>query len=227
MSKRVVLRAIARLPVPIPSWGMADSSKRIGSGITAETIKLRQTDDLSLREIEAIRDAMLSMPEMFRRKWGPKAPLISMIRERLIEIRSNAPDPDDYVASAAYYATHQTEAWFILTAAKFAKHIETCVAEDRSWEAVSFAYDLGELMTELAFKKRWEKEALAGERLLEAQGQSARMRRRQPREERVAFVEMKLAEGKSARQAFEIAAKHFGVSASTIKKDYYSKKRST
>lgn len=109
---------------------------------------------------------------------------------------------------------------------KYAKHIEKCVEQGRTWEAIAFAYDIGELITELCFKMDWERQALVGQGMLEAQGQAAICRRKQPAEERILFVHGKVSEGKSKRLAFDLAGRHFGVSASTIRKDYY-KKRST
>jgi hypothetical protein len=210
--------------VPVQILGMATNTKKVGDGITARTIRLKDVEDFSLDEWADLKSTLVSLPEVYQSAWGPNAPLIANIREWLVEVRSKAPEPSDHRALAEYFAYRETEAWFVLTIAKFARHIERCVEQKKSWEAVSFALDLGMLVAELAYKHDIERAALRGASLLETQGQSAKARRKQPAEERIAFVEQKKAMGKSVRQAFSIAAKHFGVSAATIKKDYYNKR---
>ena len=206
--------------------GMATRTKMVGDGITASTIRLKDVGDFSPQDWSNFRSTLVAIPKVFESPWGTNASLIAGMRRMLADIRSKAPEPSDYRAFAEYFACQKTEAWFVLTINKYAKHIERCVAQDRKWEAVSFAIELGVLVAELASKHDLERAALIGARMLDVQGASAKVRRRQSAEERIAYVEQEKATGKSLRQIFPIAAKHFGVSASAIRKDFY-KKRST
>lgn len=206
--------------------GMATSTKMVGDGITARTIRLKDVEDFSPQDWADFKLTLVAMPKVFESPWGTNALLIAKMRERLTDITSNAPEPNDHRALAEYFAYRKTEAWFVLTITKYAKHIERCVAQNRAWEAVSFGIDLGGLVTELAYKHDLERAALVGAGMLDVQGASAKARRMQSAEERIAYVEQRKATGKSLRQIFQLAAKHFGVSAAAIKKDYY-KKRST
>ena len=122
--------------------------------------------------------------------------------ERLAHIRSNAPEPNDHRAVAEYFGYRKTEAWFGSTIAKYAKHIEHCVAQNRTWEAVSFAIDLGMLVTELAYKQDLDRAALVGKAMLDMQGAPAKARRKQPAEERIAYVEQMKATGKVCARSF-------------------------
>lgn len=205
---------------------MATSTKMVGDGITARTIRLKGVEDFSLQDWSDLKSALVAIPTVYESPWGTSAPLIAAMRGRLAKIRSKAPEPSDHRAIAEYFAYRETEAWFVLTIVKYAKHIERCIAENRNWEAVSYGIDLGFLVAELATKQDLERAALVGASTLDAQGKSAKARRRQSAEERIAFVKRSLAVGKGTRQSFLIAAKHFCVSPQTISKDYY-KYRST
>jgi hypothetical protein len=130
---------------------MATNTKKVGDGITARTIRLKDVEDFSLDEWADLKSTLVSLPEVYQSAWGPNAPLIANIREWLVEVRSKAPEPSDHRALAEYFAYRETEAWFVLTIAKFARHIERCVEQKKSWEAVSFALDLGMLVAELAY----------------------------------------------------------------------------
>lgn len=152
---------------------MPTSSYQIGDGVTAETIRLKSLDEFTLDELQEVGRALLDMPERLNQVWGTKAALIRALRERLVELKAQAPPISDHQARAAYFATRKTEAWFVLNAVKFANHVECCVEQGRPWEAVSFTLDIGKLVTELGFKFDWQTDALEGQAMREGRVTSA------------------------------------------------------
>lgn len=172
-----------------------------------------------------LKNELESVPDKLSQPWGTKSQLIEALRDRLIQIKTAAPeDPYD---RAKYFARNKGEPWYIRTAMKYARHVEKCVEQGRVWEAVSFTYDVSELVTELGFKMDFEKSALTGAQLLNSQGKGAKARRQQSDLLRYERVLEYVDKGHSVRRAFTLVAKQFGVSASTIKRDYYAvKKRS-
>ena len=189
---------------------MPTSSYQIGDGVTAETIRLKSLDEFTLDELQEVGRALLDMPERLNRIWGTKAALIRALRERLIELKAKAPPPSDHQGRAAYFATRKTEAWFVLTAVKFANHVECCVEQGRPWEAVSFALDIGKLVTELGFKIDWQTDALEGQAMREGRVKGADASRRHTPEHRHSVVNDLIRQGLKPTKAFVKAAELLG-----------------
>jgi len=205
---------------------MPTSSYQIGDGVTAETIRLQSLDEFTLNELQEVGRALLEMPERLNQVWGTKAPLIRALREKLIELRAQAPDSSDHQARTAYFATRKTEAWFVLTAVKFAKHVECCVEEGRPWEAVSFAFDIGKLVAELGFKVDWETDTLEGQAIREGRAKGADASRRHTPEHRHKVVNELIGQGLKPTKAFIKAAKLLGDKGpSSAREAYYQIRR--
>lgn len=204
---------------------MPTSSYQVGDGITAETRRRTSLDEFTLDEMREIGQALLDMPERLNKVWGTKAPLIQALRARLVELKAQAPDLTDYEASAAFFAARKTEAWFVLTAVKFAKHVERCIEEGRSWETVSFAFDIGQLVTEYGFKRDWEAPALTGQKIRDSLREGPKARRKGSIEERYRAVVKYLNDGQKLPDAFRSAADALGVSESAARNGYYDFKK--
>lgn len=204
---------------------MPTSSYQIGEGVTAETIRLKGIDDFTLDELQEVGRSLLDMPKRLNQVWGTKAPLIRILRKRLIEIKAQAPDPSDQQARAAYFAIRKSEAWFVLTAVKYAKHVESCVDQGRPWEAVSFAFDIGILMAELGFKIDWETDTLEGKAMREGRAKGANASRRHTPEHRHSVVDDLIRNGLKSTEAFARAAEILGDKGPSSAREAYYKIR--
>lgn len=105
---------------------------------------------------------------------------------------------------------------------KYAAAAERSVAEGRPWEAIDFALEIGELLTELRMKKLWERPAMVGEALLRNSG------RKGAQADRVRAVDELVASGVGTVAAFSLVAERegSGVKPGTIGKDYYAARKS-
>lgn len=201
---------------------MKKTSVAVGQGITLSSRLQRVLELVVQAEADEIRQFLGSTYNKLNKPWGLHSRLIAALRERLNEIEASFVDPADSSERKAKFRERETEGWYLLQAVRRANLIEKYISS-RPWEAVSLAYELGELVTELAFKLDFEKAALAGQKTLEAQKAAAGARRRQPRAVRVAFVNSLVDQGHLVTKAFKIAGVHFGVKFQTIRNDWYRK----
>ena len=149
------------------------------------------------------------------------ARLIETMRARYKELKSSGLiDPH---AHKNLTQPRTSEFSYLFQCVRHALLVENYI-QSRPWEAVSLAMDLMELLTEFSFKEAHERDALDGREMNEGRIKGGKSRRRQPRQERVDFVNALVEEGSGKRKAMRDAAKHFGVSYSAISKDCYPKK---
>lgn len=206
---------------------MPIKSRKVGSGISTETRKTATVDSFSEEDLETEVLRLQRMPESLNQKWGTKSRLIAELRKRLEGIRADAPEPDNYGDVKAYYAERETEPWYILNAVRHVNLIERCIKQDRIWEAVSLAYDLGELMTELTFKMDWEGAALEGQKMREGRIQASRGNRRHLAIDRYRLVKRYIEGGMTVREACVRAARELGDKGpGSARNDYYKVKNS-
>jgi hypothetical protein len=140
--------------------------------------------------------------------WGGMAYVVKQAQTRLDVITSRLPDPtEDPRAYNAAFVERDTEAWYLKSIGIEARIADAAISEGRPWEAVACAMRIGELVTELRFKKLWEEPALYGVRTAEERASGAQSVRKMSAAERVAAVEAALASGKlSLNAAYRAAA---------------------
>jgi len=191
-----------------------------GTGITSRTRRLKVLDGTNADDAEEAREFLRGLDRL-NSPWGRHARLIEAMRARYDELKTSA--PTDPQLHREFTLPRTSEFSYLFQCVRYALLVEKHI-ESRPWEAVSFALDLMELLTELSFKEAHERDALDGRGMNEGRIKGGKSRRRQPRQERIDFVNAMVEEGSGKRKAMRDAAKHFGVSYSAISKDCYPKK---
>lgn len=191
-----------------------------GSGITSRTRRLRVLDGTNANDANEAVEFFRGQDQL-NEPWGRHARLIETMRARYKELKSSGLiDPH---AHKNLTQPRTSEFSYLFQCVRHALLVENYI-QSRPWEAVSLAMDLMELLTEFSFKEAHERDALDGREMNEGRIKGGKSRRRQPRQERVDFVNALVEEGSGKRKAMRDAAKHFGVSYSAISKDCYPKK---
>jgi len=201
---------------------MHKTSISVGEGVTRTTKQQRVLDASAPEEAEEFWQFVRATHDRLNQPWGSHSRLIAGLRERLHQIESSMADPANRAERKASFLERESEGWYVLQAVRRANLIEKYITS-RPWEAVSLGIELGELVTEFAFKMDFERPALAGQKTLDAQKAAAKARRRQPREQRIAYVDELVLQGHQKVKALELAATHFGVKYQTVRNDYYRK----
>ncbi len=197
-------------------------SRTVGSGITERQIrKTSIVAPIEPEDEEVIRAAFDQHNRNILEPWAGYASVIAAVRRDLAEIKENVPDV------LVNLAEYESTTWYLHAINTEAKIVEFAVSEGRPWEAVAASMKIGELLTELRMKTTWEVDALYGRKHNEARAAGSAKTRRQPAEVRIQFVQGLLNRGKSVRNSFKIAGKHFGVSAGAIQTDWYGAKKSS
>ena len=191
-----------------------------GTGITSRTRRLKVLDGTNADDADEIREFLLGLDRL-NSPWGRHARLIKVMKARYEELKISA--PTDLQLHRELTRPRTSEFSYLFECVRHARLVEKLI-ESRPWEAVSLAMDLMELMTELSFKEAHERDALDGQKMNEGRIKGGKSRRRQPRQERIDFVNALVEEGLGKRKAMRDAAKHFGVSYSAISKDCYPQK---
>jgi hypothetical protein len=191
-----------------------------GDGITMRTDRLQVLDGSDPIEAQVWRQFLAHTHDRLNQPWGNYRRLVDALRVLLEQLEAQL--PDDPELRRQHYKPRSAKLWYVLEAVRRANLIEKYIPE-RPWEAVSLAVELGELVTELALKADFEKQALAGGQILDARGQGARARRKQSREDRVRMVDELVASGWKKGAAFQEVAARCGVGHKAIIKDYYKK----
>ena len=191
-----------------------------GTGITSRTRRLKVLDGTNADDAEEARQFFRGLDQL-NAPWGRDARLIEVMRARYEKLQTSA--PTDPKLHRELTRPRTSEFSYLFQCARYALLVEKHI-EARPWEAVSLAMDLMELLTELSFKEAHERDALDGQKMNEGRLKGGKSRRKQPRQERIDYVNGLVGQGFGTRRAMRDAAVKFGVSYSTIRKDYYSKK---
>jgi hypothetical protein len=191
-----------------------------GSGISARTRRLRVLDG-SEADDAAEAHAAFRQLDRLNEPWGRHAKFIEAVKSRYDLLKTSVPaDPHEHLEATR---PRTSEFSYLFQCVRYVRLVEKHI-ESRPWEAVSLAMDLMELLTEFSFKEAYESDALDGQTMREGRVKGGKSRRKQPREERLAFVNNLLAQKVSKREAMRKAASHFGVSYGAIRNDLFPKK---
>ena len=187
--------------------------RKVGSGITE-----RGKRAMAPATPETLISFLRGISETISEPWGGQGPLIESARERLQEIKAEAPSIfDDLEGHNSYFVERATLGWYLQAIDAEAHVIEEAVAEGRPWQAVACAMQIGELVTELRMKQLWEPHALRGQDALEATRRGGASTRKTTDEQKVACYRKFRANGHNKTDATYLAAQELCISESNIR----------
>ncbi|MEB3416802.1 hypothetical protein VCJ71_12085 [Alteriqipengyuania sp. WL0013] len=190
-------------------------SKAFGTGLLMETVKFEKLDDsMSQKEILEKVCAFLPSDGVLNSPWGANAKFIRAMRtwHDLLSAKRKPGRP---------YKLKENVDWYVKTICQYAAQVERSVKAGRTWEAVSFALDIGKLFGELRIKIEFEADAIKGRSLSDGQKAAAAARRKGPASERYELAEKYMQQGHSVRDSFARAAEVLDCSPSSVRRDHY------
>jgi hypothetical protein len=198
-------------------------TRRIGSGLTDQ--HLEETWLTEEADAPAVLAFFWKSKDACSRQWAWHAPIIEGARRHWSAFKAEFRpiDPNDYKAFKEYNARfieRSSAAWYLREIDSTARAVEIATEDNRPWLAVARAMQLGELITELRLKFRWDEYAEWGEkRLLELRDNGQAKRKGRDREARRARFEQLVAEGVPKMKAYQQVADENGAKRSAIIKD--------
>lgn len=207
--------------------------KTQGEGITRRDSSSPQYDMRNPHDVEQIKQIFENMERNFKLPWMGKSHWIDQVRAEDQEWQANAPDEDiEHEAYEAYYKPYSTEAWYIRCVVTQINVVESAVENDRPWEAVNAAMNIGAMLKEMDLKFKWEPAALFGDEQMGKLRQGGQSRRKYQPEVIAQFVNNLLDDKKAKRAmnksaAVSLAAEHFSIAKSTVYNNLKVVKEST
>lgn len=145
------------------------TEKLVGKGISERRRSFRHFDVDNLEHTGALKVALQRMAEASKDPWARIAPVIEGAQLQLTEIEQGATSEDEF-------KEREGMGWYLRQLIMHAKlvrhHIE---AGNASWAAIE-ALAVGELISEMGIKHKWERYALAGQRSSEGASEGGRLR---------------------------------------------------
>jgi len=197
------------------------SSKSVGDGITVRSVQETSYDLANLDDRALLKRHIDAAYDRLNGPWARHDRMIAGFRKLWDHFETEL--PSDPVARASRLKVRSSEEWYVLQIVRYAKLVERYV-EERPWEALSLACEIGQLATEYSFKFSIEEAALLGGKLVEGRRRANRRAIGQSAQERVDFAKQLQVEGSRVRASLHGAAAHFGISYSMMSKDYYAQK---
>lgn len=196
-----------------------------GSGITKKIIHHDYYSIEATSDRNAMHDTFLALTKVPKGPWRGRQDEIKRIRldaKRLLdEAVAKDSDPSKIPQASDYFEARVDRGWYVCKAADITYYIENALRQGRHWEAVCDGIALGEILTELKIKEKWEEAALFGDKQMGARRSGGRKNEKYKPDVVTAFVDALLNPssgkpgiGKDA--AVSLAAEKFKLSKSTI-----------